>query len=199
VHVVDDDASFLRAISRRLEAAGFQVAAFDSAEAFLTRRSDLPGCAVLDLRMPGAGGLELQEALSRSKEPLPVIFLTGHGDVSSSVRAMKRGAVDFLTKPVDGDELVEAVRRAIAVDAQVRAQRRTVRDLRARYERLTPRERQVFALVARGLANKQIAAELGTSERTVKAHRAQVMEKTGATSVADLALAAERLGQAAEP
>jgi FixJ family two-component response regulator len=190
---VDDDPSFLRAIARRLEAAGFDVEPFESAESFLARRPHAPGCAVVDLRMPGAGGLEIQEALTTAEDPLPVIFLTGHGTVQDSVRAMKRGAVDFLTKPVAGEELVAAVTRAIAQDAKVRAARRELRALQARYDTLTPRERQVFARVARGMLNKQIAADLGTSERTVKAHRAQVMFKIGVTSVADLTRAAERL------
>jgi FixJ family two-component response regulator len=193
VHVVDDDPSFSRAVSRRLEAEGFEVVTFDSAEAFLSALTDGPGCVVLDLRMPGAGGLDVQEALARRADPLPVVFLTGHGDVHSSVRAMKAGAVDFLTKPVTGDELVEAVRRAIALDESARASRRQTRDLRSRYARLTPREREVFALVARGLLNKQIAGELGMAERTVKAHRGRVMEKMELQSVAELALAAERL------
>jgi FixJ family two-component response regulator len=193
VHVVDDDPSFSRAVSRRLEAEGFEVVTFDSAEAFLSALTDGPGCVVLDLRMPGAGGLDVQEALARRADPLPVVFLTGHGDVHSSVRAMKAGAVDFLTKPVTGDELVEAVRRAIGLDESARASRRQARDLRSRYARLTPREREVFALVARGLLNKQIAGELGMAERTVKAHRGRVMEKMELQSVAELALAAERL------
>jgi FixJ family two-component response regulator len=193
VHVVDDDPSFSRAVSRRLEAEGFEVVTFDSAEAFLSALTDGPGCVVLDLRMPGAGGLDVQEALARRADPLPVVFLTGHGDVHSSVRAMKAGAVDFLTKPVTGDELVEAVRRAIGLDESARASRRQARDLRARYARLTRREREVFALVARGLLNKQIAGELGMAERTVKAHRGRVMEKMELQSVAELALAAERL------
>jgi FixJ family two-component response regulator len=193
VHVVDDDPSFSRAVSRRHEAEGFEVVTFDSAEAFLSALTDGPGCVVLDLRMPGAGGLDVQEALARRADPLPVVFLTGHGDVHSSVRAMKAGAVDFLTKPVTGDELVEAVRRAIGLDESARASRRQARDLRARYARLTRREREVFALVARGLLNKQIAGELGMAERTVKAHRGRVMEKMELQSVAELALAAERL------
>ena len=197
VRIVDDDPSFLCAVARRLEAAGFQVEAFASAEAFLQRKSNSPGCAVIDLRMPGQGGLQLQEALERADQPLPVIFLTGHGDVSSSVLAMKRGAVDFLTKPVAGNELIEAVRRAIALDAHTRAERQAMRDVRARYQRLTPREREVFALVARGLLNKQIAGELGTSERTVKAHRAHIMQKMDVPSVADLIRVAERLGTTA--
>lgn len=193
VRVVDDDPSFLRAVTRRLEAAGFRVEAFESAEAFATRFTDAPGCVVLDLKMPGVGGLELQQSLGRVEDPLPVIFLTGHGDVRSSVQAMKQGALDFLTKPVAGDELIDAVRRAIASDLASREERRRLRELRASYAMLTRREREVFALVARGLLNKQIAGELGTSERTVKAHRACVMKKMGATSVADLTRAAERL------
>lgn len=193
VHVVDDDPSFLQAISRRLEAAGFDVEPFSSAEAFLARQSDFEGCAVVDLKLGGLSGLELQEALVGTADPLPVIFLSGHGDVHSSVRAMKRGAVDFLTKPVSGDDLVDAVRRAIALDASARGTRQTLREVRSRHERLTPREREVFALVARGMLNKQIAAELGTSERTVKAHRARVMEKTSARSVTDLARMAQLL------
>jgi len=197
VCVVDDDASFLRAVSRRLEAADFEVEAFSSAEAFLARRSHSPGCVVVDLRMGGQSGLELQDAIAGMDEPLPVIFLTGHGDVPSSVRAMKRGAVDFLTKPVSGDELVDVVRRAIALDANTRAERQALRELHGRYARLTARERQVFAFVARGLLNKQIAGELGTTERTVKAHRAHVMRKMEAQSVADLTRAAERLAPTA--
>jgi FixJ family two-component response regulator len=145
VHVVDDDPSFLQAISRRLEAAGFDVEPFSSAEAFLARQSDFEGCAVVDLKLGGLSGLELQEALVGTADPLPVIFLSGHGDVHSSVRAMKRGAVDFLTKPVSGDDLVDAVRRAIALDASARATRQTLREVRSRHERLTPREREVFA------------------------------------------------------
>ncbi len=194
VRVIDDDPSFLRAVSRRLEAAGFDVEAFSSAEAFLERPLDLPGCAVVDLRLGGRNGLDLQDELARAADPLPVIFLTGHGDVHSSVRAMKRGAVDFLTKPVSGEELINAVRRAIALDAAGRTERRALRELRHRYARLTPREREVFALVARGLLNKQIAGELGTTERTVKAHRAHVMKKMGVQSLPDLTRAAERLG-----
>jgi FixJ family two-component response regulator len=147
--------------------------------------------------MGDQSGLELQDAIGEMNDPLPVIFLTGHGDVPSSVRAMKRGAVDFLTKPVSGDELLDAVRRAIALDAKTRADRQALRELHRRFARLTGRERQVFALVARGLLNKQIAGELGTTERTVKAHRAHVMRKMEAQSVADLTRAAERLASTA--
>jgi FixJ family two-component response regulator len=187
VYLVDDDPSFLRALSRRLQAAGYQVEAFSSAEQFLRRRrSEAPGCAVLDLRMPGPGGLGLQEALVKAEEPLPVVFLTAHGDVPSSVQAMKGGAVDFLTKPVQGNELVEAVERALARGAAAREARRHKRAWRARYESLTQREREVFTLIVRGLLNKQIADVLHASERTIKAHRAQVMHKMGVQSPAEL-------------
>jgi FixJ family two-component response regulator len=179
-----------------LETAGFRVSTYDSAEAFLSDRDTSPGCAVLDLHMTGAGGLELQQAILEAENPVPVIFLTGRGDVHSSVRAMKRGAVDFLTKPVAGDELLDAVRRAIALDRTARRKRRERAQLRARYDALTAREREVFSFVARGLLNKQVAAALGTSERTIKAHRANVMRKMGAESVADLARAADRLADA---
>lgn len=196
IYLVDDDPAFLRGLSRRLVAEGYQVESFGSAQEFLTRRrSDAPGCAVLDLQMSGAGGLELQEALAQAEEPLPVIFLTGYGDVSSSVSAMKRGAVDFLTKPVRGAELLDAIKRALARDASVREARRQKREWGARYEQLSPREREVFALVVEGLPNKQIADVLGISERTVKAHRGQVMHKMGVQAGAELGRAVEWLGE----
>jgi FixJ family two-component response regulator len=192
IYLVDDDPSFLRALSRRLQAADYQVETFGSAEEFLSHcRSEAAACAVLDLQMPGPSGLELQEALAQAEEPLPVVFLTAHGDISSSVRAMKRGAVDFLTKPVRGDELLEAVGRAVARRAAEQQTRRQKREWGARYENLTPREREVFALVVSGRPNKQIADVLGISERTVKAHRAQVMHKMGVQSPAELG----RLGE----
>ena len=195
IYLVDDDRSFLRALSRRLRAAGYQVEAFGSAEQFLSgRRSEAPGCAVLDLQIPGPGGLGLQQALTEAEEPLPVVFVTGHGDVPSSVRAMKQGAVDFLTKPVQGDELLEAVEQALARGAAAREKRRHQRQWRARYESLTLREREVFALVVRGLPNKQIADVLGTSERTIKAHRGQVLHKMGVHSPAELGRVVEWLG-----
>jgi FixJ family two-component response regulator len=194
--LVDDDPSCLRALSRCLRAADYQVETFASAEEFFTRRrSDAAGCAVLDLQMPGPGGLKLQEAIAQDEEPLPVVFLTAHGDVSSSVHAMKRGAVDFLTKPVRGDELLDAVQRALAKGATVRETRRQKRKWGARYESLTSRERQVFSLVVRGLLNKQISDVLGTSERTVKAHRAQVMHKMGVQSSAELGRSVQWLGE----
>ena len=196
VYLVDDDPSFLRALSRRLRAADYRVETFASAEEFLKRdRSETAGCAVLDLQMPGVDGLELQKSLARDEEPLPVIFLTGHGDVSSSVCAMKGGAVDFLTKPVQGDQLLAAVRQALSRDAAARETRRHKRDWDARYETMTSREREVFSLVVRGFPNKQIAGLLGISERTVKAHRAQVMHKMGVQSAAELGRTVEWLGE----
>ncbi len=196
VHGVDDDQSFLRSVMRLLRAAGFQVMGFNSAEDFLSHRfqtPDTPGCVILDLNMPGLGGLELQEIVQRQNQPLPVIFLTGYGDVPSSVRALKQDAIDFLTKPVPADDLVAAVKRALERDSEAREKRHQEGELLARYESLTPREREVLALVVRGLLNKQIAFELGTAERTVKAHRAQIMAKMQVQSLADLVRATERL------
>jgi FixJ family two-component response regulator len=196
VYLVDDDPSFLRALSRRLQAADFRVETFSSAEEFLKRdRSEAAGCAVLDLQMPGLSGLDLQRSLARAEEPVPVIFLTGHGDIPSSVRAMKDGAVDFLTKPVRGDQLLDAVRQALARSAAARVTRRHKRDWDIRYERLTLREREVFSLVVRGHPNKQVAGLLGISERTVKAHRAQLMHKMGVQSPAELGRTVEWLGE----
>ncbi len=199
VYLVDDDPSLLRALSRRLRAANLQVEAFDSAEAFLRRRPSADrACAVLDLQMPGSGGLELQEMLAAAEEPLPVVFLTAHGDVSSSVRAMKGGAVDFLTKPVRGEELLEAVQRALARGAAARETRARQRAWRERYATLTPAECRVFALVVRGLPNKGIADEVGACERTVKAHRAEVMRKMRVQAPAELGRAVEWLGEVFE-
>lgn len=197
VYVVDDDASFLRAITRRLEAEQFDVRPFASAGEFLaSARPDRPSCAVIDVRMPEVDGMRLQTLVREGRDPIPLIFLTGHGDVHTSVEAMKSGAVDFLLKPVVGEELVSAVEAALGRDRDARRRRREHADALARYQALTPREREVFALVTRGLLNKQIAWEIGTSERTVKAHRAQVMAKTGCESVADLVRLAEVLGVA---
>jgi FixJ family two-component response regulator len=196
IHLVDDDPSILRALSRLLRAAGYDVAQFGSAEEFLLYRGnfpDVPGCAIVDLKLPGLNGLELQESLGRQKEPLPVIFLTGHGDVPSSVRAMKNDAVDFLMKPVCADDLLAAVQRAFTNDVAAREARHQKQELLSRYEKLTPREREVLALVVRGRLNKQIAFELGTVERTIKAHRAQIMAKMQAQSVAELVRITEHL------
>src|SRR6266550_6169981 len=179
VHVVDDDDSLRKAVTRLLRAAGYDVRAYASAGEFVlaNRENNRRGCVLLDVRMPGPSGLDLQEALAREDEPLPVIFLTAYGDVPTSVHAMKVGAVDFLTKPVKRDVLLSAVRMALARDARLHTSHEQVRDLRVRFAKLTPREREVFELVVAGRLNKQIAAELGISERTVKVHRAQVMTK----------------------
>jgi RNA polymerase sigma factor (sigma-70 family) len=194
VHVVDDDASLRTAMARLLQVAGYQVRSYASAGEFLLARSaSTPGCVLLDVRMPGPSGLDLQEAFGKLSEPLPIIFLTGHGSIPMSVRAMKAGAVDFLTKPVQRDVLLNAVRAALARDEENRKAREQNGTLRARFETLTPRERSVLTLVATGKANKEIAAELGTSERTVKAHRAQAMQKMEVTSLAELVRVADRL------
>jgi FixJ family two-component response regulator len=195
IFVVDDDASFLVAVSRLLRAGGYAVQTFSSSAEFLKRPlTDSRGCVVVDLRMPGPSGMELQAALEGADNPLPVIFLTGHGDISTSVRAMRRGAVDFLTKPVKKEALFDAVRRALALDASGRAQRERVGALRERYQALTPREREVLAHVVAGQLNKQIAGDLGTCERTIKAHRAAIMDKLGVESVADLVRFSQELG-----
>jgi RNA polymerase sigma factor (sigma-70 family) len=187
IHLVDDDASFLSAITRLLRAGGYQTRAFDSATSFLqSQPADGPGCLIMDLRMPGLNGLELQEALARSGNPLPIIFLTGHGDIPTSVHAMRRGAEDFLTKPVKKQDLFDAVQRALARDAREREERNRVRELRVRFEALTPREREVLKHVLAGQLNKQIADDLGASERTIKAHRANLMAKLQVQSVAEL-------------
>jgi FixJ family two-component response regulator len=195
VHVVDDDDSLRKAVTRLLGAAGYDVRAYASAGDFAlaSRENKRRGCVLLDVRMPGPSGLDLQEALAREDEPLPVIFLTAHGDVATSVRAMKAGAVDFLTKPINRDVLLSAVRTALARDVWVHTSREQLRDLRARFSKLKPRERKVFDLVIAGRLNKQIAAELGIAERTVKSHRAQVMKKMGATSLAGLVRLADKL------
>jgi FixJ family two-component response regulator len=199
VHVVDDDDSVRTAVVRLLQAAGHQARGYASAGEFLLGRldRDTPGCVVLDVRMPGPSGLDLQEALARAEAHLPIVFLSGYGDIPMSVRAIKAGASDFLTKPVNWDTLLDAVRTALARDAETRASQARMDALRARYQTLTPREREVFAGVVAGKLNKQIAAELGTAERTVKAHRAQVMEKMHVASVAELVHAADELSDVA--
>jgi FixJ family two-component response regulator len=194
VHVVDDDDSLRTALTRLLRAAGHQVRGHPSAGEFLLARpGDTPGCLVLDVRLPGPSGLDIQTAFAGRDDALPIIFLTGHGDIPMSVRAMKAGAVDFLTKPVQREALLSAVRTALARDAESREARGRVALLRARLETLTSRERAVFARVVAGKLNKQIAAEIGTCERTVKAHRAQVMEKMQVASLAELVHVADSL------
>jgi FixJ family two-component response regulator len=197
---VDDDDSLRTAVLRLLRAAGYQARGYSSAGEFLVARSDASaGCIVLDIRMPGPSGLDFQQALGQRDDALPVIFLTGHGDVPTSVRAMKAGAVDFLTKPVQREALLGAVHSALARDHANRQVREQMRELQWRYEQLTPREREVFALVVAGKLNKQTAVELGTAERTIKAHRAQVMHKLQAGSLAELVNIADRLAAAGFP
>jgi FixJ family two-component response regulator len=195
IHVVDDDPSFRTAVTRLLHAAKYEVRGYASASEFLNSNPCAePGCILLDLQMPGVDGLDLQQSLERMEKHLPIIFLTGHGDIPASVRAMKAGAVDFLTKPVRRDALLSAIQNALDVDAKGRAARAALRELRDRYENLTPREREVLAHVVGGKLNKQIAFDLGAAERTIKAHRAAIMEKLAVQSVAELARLAQELG-----
>ena len=188
VHVVDDDDSFRTAVSRLLKAAGYQTMQHRSAGDFLLNspREGGPGCVLLDLSMPGPSGLDLQDTLAKRGVGLPVIFLTAHGDIRQSVRAMRQGAVDFLTKPVERRELLAAIEAALERQSVQGADASRRREVARRHERLTPREKEVFELVVAGRMNKQIGATLGVSERTVKAHRAQIMEKMEVDSVAEL-------------
>lgn len=195
IHVVDDDASFRTAVTRLLRAAKYEVRGYASAAEFLNAAPCAePGCIILDLRMPGVSGLDLQESLARMEERLPIIFLTGYGDIPASVRAVKAGALDFLTKPVRSETLLPAIQNALAVDAKARAKRAVLSDLQENYESLTPREREVLAHLIAGKLNKQIAFDLGTSERTIKAHRGSIMRKLDIKSVAELARLAQQLG-----
>jgi FixJ family two-component response regulator len=195
IHVVDDDASFRRAVARLLRAAKYEVRAYASASEFLDSVPCAePGCILLDLEMPRVSGLDLQESLAQMEERLPVVFLTGHGDIPASVRAVKAGALDFLTKPVPREKLFRAVQQALQVDAENRAERAVLRERHKRYEKLTPREKEVLAHVISGKLNKQIAFDLGTAERTIKAHRASIMEKLCLQSVAELVRLALQLG-----
>lgn len=199
IHIVDDDESLRTALQRLLDAAGYETRGYGSTGEFLLRPLlDRPGCVLLDVRLPGPSGLDLQDALRDHGIVLPVVFLTGHADVTSSVRAMKSGAIDFLEKPVDRDTLLEVIARALAHDLDKREQREHSKRLQARFALLTSREKEVFDGVVAGKANKVIADDLGIAERTVKVHRAQLMVKLGAGSAAELGTLAEQLRRLAD-
>jgi FixJ family two-component response regulator len=195
VFVVDDEPSVCVSLKRLLRSVGLEARTFTSAQEFLRcERPNAPGCLVLDVRLPGLSGLDLQQELAAEKIDLPIVFITGHGDIPMSVRAMKAGAVEFLTKPFREQDLLEAIQRGIEQHRLVRQLSAEMRILQQRYAVLTPREREVFPLVTSGLLNKQIAAQLDASEKTIKVHRGQVMQKMKAESLADLIRMAEKLG-----
>jgi RNA polymerase sigma factor (sigma-70 family) len=196
VLLVDDDASFRTAIERRLKLANYEVETYSSAQQLLDRLPavEKPGCILLDVHIPGLSGPELQNRLIELGSILPIIFVTGHADTPTTVQAIKAGAEDFLTKPIPSEQLIDAIERAMARYESSRIQRGKLDAIRALVATLTPRERQVFDLIVRGKANKQVAYELGTTERTVKAHRHQVMEKMQVRSLAELVSSAERIG-----
>jgi FixJ family two-component response regulator len=199
VFVVDDDSSMREALIDLITSVGLLVEAFKSAAEFLERRRpDAPACLVLDVRLPGLSGLDLQRELVRTEAPIPIIFITGHGDIPMSVRAIKEGAVEFLAKPFRDQDLLDAIQHALEIDRAARQERTMVAEVRRRYESLTKREREVMGLVVSGLLNKQIAGELGSSEVTVKMHRGQVMRKMKAQSLVQLIRMAEKIGITSE-
>ena len=196
VYVVDDDASVRRALARLIASAGFNVETFPSAEAFLHHpRADRPTCLVLDVRMPGESGLDLQAALGAARRSLPIIFVTGHGTIPASVRAMKEGAIDFLQKPVDEEELLDRIQHALIRSHEARSAQVEEAQLQHRLDTLTAREREVLDLVVTGMLNKQIGDRLGVAEKTIKVHRGRVMQKMAAESVADLVRMLHKLGR----
>jgi RNA polymerase sigma factor (sigma-70 family) len=200
VYVIDDDESVCRALGRLIRSVGLDVETFASARAFLERKpADRPACIVLDVRLPGASGLDLQASLGRAQDAMPIIFITGHGNVPMSVRAMKGGALDFLQKPFQDQELLDAVQRALNRSRVVRVQESERAAVERRLATLTPREREVLRLVVRGMLNKQIAAELGAAEKTVKVHRGRVMKKMQADSVAEIVRMAQKVGLEGTP
>lgn len=195
VFVVDDDPSVRETLADLIASVGLSVLAFKSAREFLeSRRPAAPACLVLDVRLPGLSGLELQRELLRIEAPIPIIFITGHGDIPMTVRAMKEGAVEFLAKPFRDQDLLDAIQHAIEIDRAARQERTIVGEMRQCYESLTKREREVMKLIVTGLLNKQIAAQLGSSETTVKMHRGQIMHKMKAQSAVQLARMAEKIG-----
>ena len=195
VFVVEDDSSMREALTDLISSVGLLVEPLKSAREFLERkRPDVPTCLVLDVRLPGLSGLDLQRELVRTEAPIPIIFISGHGDIPMSVRAIKEGAVDFLAKPFRDQDLLDAIQHALEIDRAARQERTMVAEVRRRYESLTKREREVMRLVVSGLLNKQIAGELGSSEVTVKMHRGQVMRKMKAQSIVQLIRMAEKVG-----
>jgi FixJ family two-component response regulator len=195
VFVVDDDVAMRRSLENLIRSVGLRVEAFASAQEFLrSNREDVPGCLVLDVRLPGLSGLDLQKRMAEADIEIPIIFITGHGDIPMTVQAMKAGAVEFLPKPFRDQELLDAIQQALERDGKSREQRAEVEVLRSRFDLLTPREREVMPLLVAGLLNKQIAAELGSSETTVKIHKHHVMEKMQAGSLAELVRIADRIG-----
>jgi FixJ family two-component response regulator len=195
IAIVDDDPSVRRSLQRLIRSAGWKAEPFASAQEFLERcRTDAPSCVVLDLQLPGLNGLQLQKRLAEAGLEIPIIFLTGHGNIPASVQAMKAGAVEFLTKPIDEPDLFRAIQEAIERDRRIRQQQAETRELRERYESLTEREQEVMQQVTSGKLNKQIAAELNITEDTVKFHRGHIMRKMRADSLADLVRMAENLG-----